>query len=194
MGAFFTNCQIHTNSAPAVKKALEPLVNSRAYISPEKNGWITVYDESSDEQDPAVLTRVAAALSRSLETAVFAFLVHDNDVAMYWLYQNGLLADEYNSAPDYFEDATEQTRARVRGNPDKLLPLCVAGTARADIEAVMHPADGLPLTAQEILADLAKLLGIDDTRIRLGFTYFDSEGEEILPDAGEYEPVGGKTA
>src|SRR6185503_20068219 len=28
----------------------------------------------------------------------------------------------------------------------------------------------------------------------LGFEYFEQEGEEILPDAGEYEPVGKKTA
>ena len=195
MAAFFTNYQIHTNSVAAIKKALGPLIKSRAYVSPEMNGWITVYDEASDEQDQAVLTRTAAALSQALETAVFAFLVHDSDVAMYWLYEKGDLADEYNSAPDYFgEDVSEQARALVRGNPDRLLPLCVSGTTRAQIEAVIHPTDGLPLMAEEIFADLAKLLGIDDARISLGFTYFESEGEEILPDAGKYEPVGPKAA
>jgi hypothetical protein len=191
VGAFFTNYQVRSNSASEVKKALAPLAKSRAYVSPAKNGWVTVYDEESDSQDQELLPRTAAALSKSLQTSVFAFLVHDSDVAVYWLYQNGVLADEFNSAPDYFgEEPSEQTRARVRGDAHKLLPLCVAGTSRADIEAVIHPEDGLPLMAEELFADLGKLLGIDDARICLGFNYFEQEAEEILPDAGDFEPVG----
>jgi hypothetical protein len=194
MGASFTNYQIHSTSVAAVKKALEPLTKSRAYISSEKNGWITVYDETSDEQS-AALTRIGPALSKSLQTAVFAFLVYDSDVAMYWLYQNGTLEDEFNSAPDFFdEDLDEKSRDRVRGNANRLLPLCISGTAREQIEEVIHPEDGLPMMAEDILEDLARLLGIDDARISLGFTYFENEGEEILSDAGEYEPVGKKTA
>jgi hypothetical protein len=194
MGASFTNYQIRSTSVAAVKKALEPLIKSRAYISPEKNGWITVYDETSDERSEA-LTRIGPALSKSLETAVFAFLVYDSDVAMYWLYQNGTLEDEFNSAPDYFEeDVDENSRDRVRGNADRLQPLCIPDTTREQIEEVIHPADGLPLMAEDIFGYLARLLGIDDARISLGFTYFEDEAEEILSDAREYEPVGKKSA
>src|ERR1051325_3964302 len=139
MGSFLTNLQVRSESTASVREALLPLVKGRAYISPPKNGWVTVYDEASDSQHDALLSRIAAVLSRSLHTAVFAFLVHDSDVAMYWLYQNGALADEFNSAPDYFdEEVSEQVRARVRGNGDRLLPLCSAGTTHADIDAVIH--------------------------------------------------------
>jgi hypothetical protein len=191
MGAFFTNYQVRTKSASAVKKAIATLVQSRAYVSPEKNGWVTVYDESSEEQNEATLGRIAAGLSKVLDAAVLSFLVHDSSITVYWLYQGGVITDEFNSAPDYFgKKVNDETCARVRGNADALLPLCVTGTTRAQIEAVIHPPDGLPITAENILVDLAKLLGIEDSRIALGFNYFDEEGEEILPDASEFEPVG----
>jgi hypothetical protein len=195
MGAFFTNYQVRTKSASAVKKALVTLVQSRAYVSPEKNGWVTVYDESSEDQDEATLGRIAAGLSKALDAAVLGFLVHDSSMAVYWLYQGGVITDEFNSAPDYFgEMVNDETRARVRGSADALLPLCVTGTTRAQIEAVIHPPDGRPIMSENILVDLAKLLGIDDSRIALGFNYFDEEGEEILPDASKLEPVGKGTA
>jgi hypothetical protein len=191
MGAFFTNCQVRRTSPSAVANALAKLIRSRAYISPEKNGWVTVYAEATEEQDQAVLCRIAAGLSKVLKTDVFGFLVHDSDIAAYWLYRCGALADEFNSAPDYFgETVDDATRARVRGSPDALLPLCVAGTTRAQIEAVIHPSDGFQLMAEQILADLAELLGIDESRIALGFNYFAEEGEEMLPDADQFEPVG----
>src|SRR5438874_2591578 len=107
MGAFFTNYQLRTEDSSAVANAVKPLASPRAYVSPPKNGWVTVYEEKSDEQDDAVLRKIAMALSRSLKTAVFAFLVHDSDVLMYWLYNNGQIVDEFNSAPDYFGEKVD---------------------------------------------------------------------------------------
>ncbi len=191
MGAFFTNFQVHGATASATKKALSTLTQSRAYVSPEKNSWVTVYEESSEDQNEDTICRIAAGLSKKLGTAVFACMVHDSDIAAYWLYQNGALADEFNSAPDYFDDnIDDKTRARLRGKPDVLLPFCAAGTTCADVAAVLHPADGFPTMAEGVFADLANLLGIDEARVGLGFTYFESEGEDILPDASEFEPIG----
>ena len=193
MGASFTNYQIRGKRTAEVKLALASLVETRAYISPEKNGWVTVYDEKSEEQDEGTLTKIAAALSRSLDTAVFAFLVHDSDIAVYWLYQGGTISDEFNSAPDYFDESvSDEIRARTRGRSDLLLPLCVTGTTLADIDNIIHPTEDPPLMAENILTDLAKPLGIDDQRIGLGFEYFDGQGEEILPEAADFEPVGKK--
>jgi hypothetical protein len=134
-------------------------------------------------------------LSKSLLTAVLACLVHDSDIAAYWLYQSGVLTDEFNSAPDYFgNNVDDKTRIRLSGKTDALLPLCVSGTTRDEIEAVIHPPDEFPMMAEGIFADLAKSLGIDDARVSLGFEYFNSSGEDILPDASEFEPVGKKAA
>jgi len=191
MGAFFTNCQVRGASTRAVAAALAHFTRSRAYVSPEKNGWVTVYTEATEEQDQTVLCAIAEGLSRTLKTDVFGFLVHDSDIAAYWLYRCGALADEFDSAPDYFDKHVDAgTRDRVRGNPDVLSPLCAAGTTRSQIEAVIHPPDGFHLMAEDILTDLGELLGIDASRLILGFNYFDEEGEEILPDADQFEPVG----
>lgn len=190
MGAFFTNYQVRGKSAAEVCKALAPLIENLAYVSPEKGGWVTVYDFASDSQDQQILRRIAAELSKALNAAVLAFLVHDSDIAAYWLYQNGVLEDEFNSAPDYFEEVGEKAKSRVCGNVEKLLPLCVTGTSRAQVEEVVHPSDGFPTFAEQIFEDLSKLFGIDEARIALGFRYFEQEGEELLDDASEFTPVG----
>lgn len=191
MGAFFTNCQVRSASTSAVSQALAKLVKTRGYVSREKNGWVTVYTEATEEQDQTALCRIAGGLSKALQTDVFGFPVHDSDIAAYWLFRCGRLTDEFNSAPDYFGERVDAaTRSRLRGDADALLPLCVSGTARAQIEAVIHPPDGFQLMAEQILTDLGELLGIDESRIALGFNYFEEEGEEMLPDADQFEPVG----
>lgn len=191
MGAFFTNLQVRNASSKAICAALPKLTDSRAYVSPETNGWVTVYCEAIEDQNDKTLRAIAGGLSKSLRADVLAFLVHDSDIAAYWLYHNGTLTDEFDSAPDYFgQEVDEETRARVRGNTELLLPLCIAGTTRDQLEAVLHPPDGHPTFAEEIVSELAKLLGIDETRACLGFNYFDEEGVETLPDVAEFEPIG----
>ncbi len=190
MGAFLTNYQIRSDDSAAVRTALEPLAPGRAYVSPAKNGWVTVYEETSDDQDDAVLRKLAMGLSRSLKTAVFAFLVHDSDVLMYFLYRNGQIEDEYNSAPDYFGDGGDaDDEGRYRGDVDALLPYCLPGTTRAQLDEILHPADEAPVFAESALGELAKLLGIDESRVTLGFRYFEEEGD-ALDDADQFEQVG----
>jgi hypothetical protein len=191
MGAFFTNLQVRNASTQAICAALPKLTQSRVYVSPESNGWVTVYAEATEDQNEQTLCVLAGGLSRTLKTDVFSFLVHDSDIAIYWLYRSGVLTDEFNCAPDYFgERLDEKTRARVRGNTDALLPLCVGGVTRAQLDEILHPADGPPTMAEDIVIELAKLLGIDAARASLGFNYFNEEGEEMLPDAAEFEGVG----
>jgi hypothetical protein len=190
MGSFFTNLHIRNTSSAAICAALPRLLEGRAYVSPESCGWVTVYCEATESQDDETMRELAGGLSRMLKTEALGFLVHDSDIAMYWLYRDGVLADEFNSAPDYYGGhMSEKTRARVHGNAEALLPLCIAGTVRDQLEAALHPPDSPPF-AEEIVAELAKLLGIDEARATLGFNYFDEEGAEILPDIDQFEPVG----
>ena len=190
MGAFLTNYHIRTDDLDAARDAVNALApNSRAYLSPPKNGWVTLYDEHSDNQDDAVLRRVAMGLSRRLATHVIAFLVHDSDILMYFAYGRGQLLDEFNSAPDYFgEDVDDETRARVRGDAAALLPLCPAGTTLEQVEAVLHPA--VPdVFVERTLEDLAIVLGIDPSRASLGFRYFEEDGGDALPDHDQFVPA-----
>lgn len=190
MGAFIVNFQLRSDSLPAVQSAMSKLVTTSAYVSPPKNGWITVYDAASDSQDDALIRRIGEGLSRAAKTDVFCFMVHDSDIASYWLYQCGRLVDQFNSAPDYFGDVSEEIREAGRGNTDVLIPLCVPGTTREQIETVIHPEEGFPAFAENILVSLADLLGVDERRISLGFEYFEQDGESILDDASEFKRVG----
>jgi hypothetical protein len=191
MGAFFTNLHVRGASTQTVCGALPKFTPSRGYVSPSTNGWVTVYTEATEDQDQAKLCALAAGLSKWLAADVLAFLVHDSSVALYWLYHGGELADQFNSRPDYFGETVDaETRERVRGRTDVLLPLCVSGTTPNELDEVLHPPGGPPTFAEEIVYDLARLLGIDDARASLGFEYFTCEGEQLLPDAGAFEPVG----
>ncbi len=191
MGAFITNCHVRSDSTDAVCKALKPFVRARAYVSPPKNGWVTVYDEASDKQDQETLCRITRQLSKTLRADAIAFMVHDSDIAQYWLYRRGAIADEFNSCPDYFgNEVHEATRARVVGRPELLLPLCIVGTTQAEVEEVIHPPGGPWAIAEDMLPALGKLLGIDEVRVGLGFNYFEHDNENLLPDSAEFEAVG----
>jgi hypothetical protein len=195
MGSFFTNFQVRTASTTAVASLLPKVTSGRAYVSQPKNGWITVYAEESESQDDAVLKRIGQGLSRSLKTDVFSFLLHDSDIAMYSLYRSGDLVDEFNSCPDYFgDDVDEPTRERLAGNVDVLLPICPPETSRKELEQLLHNEEERTAFADDLLTDLAKLLGIDPARIILGLKYFEEEGEQILDDAAEFTLVNGSAA
>lgn len=192
MGAFFTNYQVRSTDANAVATKLAPLLKSRAYVSPASGGWVTVYDEATESQDSEVLIKLAKVLSKALKTEVFGFLVHDSDIAFYYLCQNGELVDEFDSCPDYFgNEVSAAERERVRGVTEKLLPLAAAGTTREQIDTVIHPAssEDFPLMAEEIIRELGALLGMDENRTGLGFKYFENEGADLLDDAADFVEV-----
>lgn len=189
MGAFFTNLQVRGASTEAICNVLPKLTTARAYVSPQSNGWVTVYPEATETQSDTICA-MAEGLSKMFKTDVLGFLVHDSDIAIYWLYRCGDLLDHFNSAPDYFDEADAEMHDGVRSDTDALLPLCVAGTNRTQLDRILHPPAGHPTFAEEIIANLATLLGINDTRASLGFEYFNREGADLLPDAASFEPVG----
>jgi hypothetical protein len=193
MGAFFTNHQVRSQSPSDVAEAVAKVVSGKAYVSPESGGWVSVYAEDSETQAEDILTHIAEGLSKLLKTHVIGFLVHDSDIAAYWLYQSGKLADQFNSCPDYFgEDIDEKTRQSLRGNTDLLLPLCLADTPRDNLDSLLHSSDDEPTFAEEILSELAAFLGIDAQRITAGHGIFEQEGVELFEDADQFIHVSGK--
>ncbi len=186
MGAFFTNFHIRGDSPERVAAVLKRRIRARAYVSEAKNGWVSAYDISCEEQNVDELQRLAKALSEELGAAVFAFLVHDSDVFYYWLYEHGALRDEYNSCPDYFSDdgVDDATWQRLAGNPQAIVSLAAPGaTAEAIAKALqrekMDPASTLDdearlqadpyIFAEQRLREFACLLGIDEYRASMGF-------------------------
>lgn len=60
------------------------------------------------------------------------------------------------------------------------------------MKKVIDPPDGFPVFAEQIFESLSKLLGIDETRMLIGFRQFDEieGGEERPADASEFTSIG----
>jgi hypothetical protein len=133
----------------------------RYRIVPAKGGWTALYEEQASEQDDSRIRDLARGLSEDLQVAAIAFLVHDSDIACYWLFDNGQLLDEYNSDPDYFGD-TDGPPSPTGGRPDVLLRYCRPGVRRDEVAAILSEKTVRATTfAERLIERLAKALGID---------------------------------
>jgi hypothetical protein len=182
----FVNYQVRSNDAVAVATAVRELILGRAYVSPAKAGWVSVYDEKSETQDAHEIGWLGIELSARLNTAVIAFLVSESTLFVYYLFNDGDLVDEYHSTapPSNVQAGADEQFAdqkfRFMGRPDELLKLCAPGTQRRDIEQALLRNDSLmeggfaaSLHPEERLHPLATALQIDDLRIMLGFADVD---------------------
>jgi ankyrin repeat protein len=133
-----------------------------------QNGWITIYDETSESQDLAELRRLGKNLSSKLKTSVFCFMVHDSDIFVYLLYDKGAFIDQYDSRPDYFGPVTDQHRKEWAGHFKKLVKFASSKTTLERVAKVMGEPQ---IVEEERAAGLGDLLGIDPERARECFKY-----------------------
>jgi hypothetical protein len=104
---------------------------------------------------------LAGGLSEDLHVAAIAFMVHDSDIACYWLFDGGQLLDEYNSYPNYFDDDADGPPSPSGGRTDVLLRYCRTGVQEDKLTAILR---GEALFAEDVIARLAQALGIDRNR------------------------------
>ncbi len=199
MGSNFVNYQVKSVDAAAVVAAAGGLVQGRAYVSPVKNGWVTLYDERSETQDAYEIGRIGEELSLKLGTAVMAIVVNNSTLMVYYLFDNSDLLDEYNSSPPPINPAAEADQHyRFAGRPEILLNYCPPGTQRSLIEKALHRGDALVeggfatnIFAEERLRSLTAALRIDETRATAGFNDFERR-YSTFPESGQFTAVGGK--
>lgn len=160
MGLFCVNFHFRGTEKGAVEAALRRRGALQHCLLPPKQGWISVYEELASRQDEDRIHELIEGLSRDLQTAGIAFLVHDSDIARYWLFDDGRLVDEYNSCPDYFDDRAGDA-GPSGGRADLVLPYCVPGWSREDLESALN-SDAV--FAEAIVEKLAEALGIDVER------------------------------
>lgn len=160
MGLFCVNMHFQTTDDNALSAALNRRGVSRYEILPAKGGWTSLYEERASEQDDERIRDLAGGLSEDLDVAAISFLVHDSDVACYWLFDKGRLLDQYNSCPDYFDDdaADDEPSGPAGGQPDVLLPYCQADVQHDELAAVLATE---ALFADRVIERLADALGID---------------------------------
>lgn len=133
MGSFYTNITLKTADTDRVLDALRQAQRA-ALVSAPEHGYTVVFDEASESQEPEVLKALATRLSRSCACPALAILNHDDDVLLYFLYERGQLADEYNSAPSFFEEDADPGTPPLGGDANRLSTVFNAASRRSDIE------------------------------------------------------------
>jgi alanyl-tRNA synthetase len=167
MGNFYTN---YTLRGPTQEQVAAALEGRSAFVTPQQNGCVVVYDEESEDQDMEVLSQMASRLSEELRCPVLAVLNHDDDILWYQLYADGELIDDYNSSPDYFEEVEEST-GPSGGDAEGL---CRAFGSRkvAEVKRILQEPFGDKYTfAVQRHEDLARALGIPLFAVGKGYSY-----------------------
>ena len=85
--------------------------NGCLVISEGTGGVTVLYPGDFFDWDSA-----AQYLSKRLRQPVFSFHIHDGDLWMYSLYQNGEVVDQFNPVPDYWQELEDEERQSWKGN------------------------------------------------------------------------------
>ncbi len=196
MGNWYTNVSLRGAQQADVVAALEEL-GHRAYVTPEKAGWIVVYDQQTDEFDLGILESLALTLSTRLSCTTLASCNADDDVLWLALYENGELSTRYASSRKSFEDGNEfpelkeaaEVFARVFQKPEankqvlKLLRKSHGILGLLNLILKLHVAY---ITEIQRHLDLSNLLGMPRAAVGLGYTYV-NKGE--TPEGIEREAL-----
>jgi ribosomal protein S18 acetylase RimI-like enzyme len=128
-------------------------------VGQPQNGWIAVYDELL-EQEPALLRRLARELSLATGSVVCVFVVEQDAVVGYSLYDRGSSVDDYQSVPEFHGPLPPGDVISLEANPRVVQRLTGAdpGAVRAAARTAGSPAELPP--ARELVAQIAATMGI----------------------------------
>jgi hypothetical protein len=167
MGNFYVNFNVR---GPEPKAVATRLKGRSAFVSPVDSGCVVVFDELADAQDDSVVRKLGGKLSRALRCPVLAVLNHDDDVLRYWLFVDGTLEDEYDSAPGYFEDSGEDSAPD--GGDAQLLCRTFWSAAVDDVDRILKAGafdDDGQVFAVKRHSELMAALGL--SRFGVGYGY-----------------------
>lgn len=190
MGLFCVNLHFRTADDKALTAALNRRNITQNRVLPAKNGWTSLYEERASQQDDDRIRELASDLTKDLHVAAIAFMVHDSDIACYWLYDDGTLLDEYNSCPDYFDEDGDGSSGPTGGQPAALLPYCRSGVTEANIEEILQ---GENVFAESVVEGLAEALGIESGRALADYRDEGAApgGDDDSDDEGDGDDDGG---
>jgi hypothetical protein len=191
MGLFCVNLHFRTNDDKAVSAALHRRGVSRFQVVPALNGWTSLYEEQASQQIDGRIRDLAGGLSHELHVGAIAFLIHDSDVACYWLFDNGRLLDEYNSCPDYLDADAEgdEPPHPSGGQPDVLVRYCRAGVQQDELADLLAEET---LFAERTIERLAEAMGIDRERAIADYRdVADGDGPDGMGGADDDDGHGG---
>ncbi|MBP0009302.1 MULTISPECIES: hypothetical protein [unclassified Roseofilum] len=194
MGEKFVNYQVKSSSLSVfsisdICEAVKKITKSQAYITPEKNGWFSIYDRTSEEFIYHEISAFAQKVSEALSSTVFAFIVLSGINFIYLLYDSGELIDEFYDDPESFtfgyEYVNDKIRKQFQGNPQKILTYCVEGTTLQDLlhffdickKNEMDHYDGKKIQyyGMDAVEEFVVFLGIDEERATTGYKYLEDD-------------------
>jgi hypothetical protein len=142
----------------------------------------------------------AQFLSQRLGSPVFSFHIHDGDLWMYMLYDQGEVVDQFNPVPDYWQELDDAERQAWQGNATEVARR-IPGLSIEQISRYLvpwgddvfdpaerkkaYPADQFYYGDDWQLVDFMRKLGfdypVDDRGAPHGTTYeFNSESDEVM--------------
>ncbi|AKV02657.1 hypothetical protein AKJ09_09320 [Labilithrix luteola] len=194
MGSFLTNVQLRLGetkdaavraekvlrahfAAQGLEEARPSEPADRTVLLESREGWLSVYDERSEGQDPAVLRELASVLSARLEATTFTVVVHDSDVLVLELFEGGQRIDTYDSAPEYFGKRSKKNKAAVGGHPELWEALLAPGHS---VEALKATWGEQRLFAEDTLRKTAEHFGLEAARVDIGYEYADKSNAKYV--------------
>jgi hypothetical protein len=177
MGTFYTNIVINKVQQNAVADYLKKQ-DYTAYVSPTIKDFTFIYPKVTEDQDTKVIIKFTKSLSKKFKCGALASLVHDSDIYMYWLFENGKEIDTYNSCPHYFDEDNGDDPTPSGGNATKL---CSALNKKPSVTRVQDIFDQVKreslgdgdaeeyLFAENIHLELARALDMPEYLVDLGF-------------------------
>jgi hypothetical protein len=172
MGAFYGNI---TLKGPSQKSIAQSLHRRRAVVAPTVGDYTVAFDSVCDDQDSEALQALTARLSSDLHCSALAVIVHDDDVFAYFHYQDGELADWYNSCPSYFDfDSAIERAGPAGGNAERLCAAFGVDT-RHEVDSILRQPPGKSGYAFETErhSDLFHVLGMPAFAVGKALASFD---------------------
>jgi len=112
------------------KKIIYQIDNDNCCVIEEANGNTTIFNPYAYlEWDKS-----SEFISRDLNAPVFSFHIHDGDLWMYTFFVNGIIVDQFNPIPDYWDDnISAEEMENWSGNAARIVEY-LSNVNTADIE------------------------------------------------------------
>lgn len=159
MGSFWSNLSLRTSERSSLHSTLREAKLLPAYLCSATPGWLTVYSSKTEDQQEETLEEASCVLTRALDCAGIATLMHDDDSFLYLLANRGELIDRYESSPGMLRG--EETPP-CGGDAQLLVQTLKLDQRYESISRILRPspstfrASGLSATAAAWLEDFTR--------------------------------------
>jgi hypothetical protein len=136
-----------------VKAIQDHLPHHKCFVSPQLNGWVTVFDADCDEVSVPNMMKVAGTISRVCSCHALVLGVYRSKFLAYWILNIRGEVEDY-SCPADFENPTPQEEHGLAGNLESIVALYELTLSVEDVRWTLthlEPATALDTLMGEML-------------------------------------------